>query len=219
MKRDHHQWNVSVEKAAAIQRELAQKVITEDTFDTIRYVAGTDVGFEENNTISRAAIVVVSLPELSVVEYSIVRAPVTFPYITGFLSFRELPVLLEAWKKLKKKPDLVLCDGQGIAHPRRLGIASHLGVLLDIPSIGVAKTHLIGKYEEPPIEKGSWTPMIDRGEAIGAVLRSRSNVKPLFISPGHRISTETAVAYVLQCTTKYRLPETTRLSHKYASGL
>ncbi|NEQ34486.1 MAG: deoxyribonuclease V, partial [Leptolyngbya sp. SIO4C5] len=141
-----------------------------------------------------------------------------FPYVPGLLSFREVPTILVALSQLQTEPDLLLCDGQGIAHPRRLGIASHLGLLVDLPSIGVAKSRLTGTHAEVPPEKGSWVPLQDKGETIGAVLRSRTNTKPLYISSGHRVSLETAIAYVLQCTPKYRLPETTRWADKLASN-
>ena len=144
--------------------------------------------------------------------------PTTFPYIPGFLSFREIPALLKALEQLKITPDLIFCDGQGIAHPRRLGIACHLGVLIDVPAIGVAKSLLVGKYGEVPQEKGSCTPLQDQGETIGVVLRSRVNVKPIYISIGHRISLPTAVKYVRDCLGKYRLPEPTRIADKLASG-
>jgi deoxyribonuclease V len=134
------------------------------------------------------------------------------------LSFRELPAVLEALEQLREPPDLLLCDGQGIAHPRRLGIASHLGLLVDIPSIGVAKTRLYGTHDEPPNQRGAWTPLLAGGETIGAVLRTRAGVKPLYISSGHRIDLDTAIGYVLGCCTRYRLPETTRHAHRLASG-
>jgi deoxyribonuclease V len=144
--------------------------------------------------------------------------PTTFPYIPGLLSFREIPAVLTAMKLLLIRPDLLLCDGQGIAHPRRLGIAAHLGMLLDIPSIGVAKSRLIGTHDELPKEKGASVPLMDKSEQIGIVLRTRTHVKPLYISPGHCVSIETARELVMKCVTRYRLPETTRLAHTLASG-
>jgi deoxyribonuclease V len=211
-------WPQTIEEAQAIQQKLRHLVISEDKLGNIRYVAGVDAGFEDNYTITQAAVAVLSFPELQLVESAISQIPTTFPYIPGFLSFREIPAILKALEKLTITPDLILCDGQGIAHPRRFGIACHLGVLLDIPTIGVAKSLLVGKYEEVPPEKGSWQPLIHRTETVGAVLRSRTNVNPLYISLGHRISLPTAIDYVLRCTTKYRLPETTRLADKLASG-
>ena len=182
------------------------------------YVAGIDVGFEKNGAVTRAAVVVLDFPSLELREQAIARQPTKFPYVPGYLSFREIPAVLAALKQLKIRPDLLLCDGQGLAHPRRFGLACHLGVLTDIPSIGVAKSRLIGEHGELPEMKGSWVPLRDDGEVIGSVLRTRAGVKPLYVSIGHRVSLETAIAYVLRCTPKYRLPETTRLAHKLASG-
>nr|MCU0809385.1 deoxyribonuclease V [Candidatus Contendobacter sp.] len=181
-------------------------------------VAGVDVGFEAGGTVTRAAVAVLRYPELDVLETAIARRPTTFPYVPGLLSFRELPAVLEALEQLREPPDLLLCDGQGIAHPRRLGIASHLGLLVDIPAIGVAKSRLCGMHEEPPNQRGAWTPLWAEGEIIGAVLRTRPGVKPLYISPGHRINLATAIQYVMACCTRYRLPETTRHAHRLASG-
>jgi deoxyribonuclease V len=214
-----HPWNVTPKEAIAIQKQLRERVETEDRLDKIEYVAGVDVGFEQNNTTTRAAVAVLAFPSLELHEQAIARLPTTFPYVPGLLSFREIPGILEAMQQLTTKPDLLLCDGQGIAHPRRFGIASHLGVLCDIPAIGVAKTRLIGSHDDIPEKKGAWTPLHHKGEIIGAVLRTRENVKPLYISPGHRISLETAIDYVMACITKYRLPETTRWAHRLASGM
>jgi deoxyribonuclease V len=161
---------------------------------------------------------VLSFPELQLIEHAIAKRPTTFPYIPGFLSFREVPAVIEALEKVSTTPDLIVCDGQGIAHPRHFGIACHLGVLADIPTIGAAKSLLVGKHDELPLEKGSWQPLRYRGKIVGAVVRSRTGVKPLYVSPGHRISLPTAIDYVLRCTTKYRLPETTRWADKLASG-
>ena len=202
-----------------MQRELRAQLILTDHLEPVRRVAGVDVGFEADGMVTRAAVAVLRYPELDVLETAIARRPTTFPYIPGLLSFRELPAVLDALARLREPPDLLLCDGQGIAHPRRFGIASHLGLLVDIPSIGVAKTRLCGAHAEPPNQRGAWTSLWAEGEIIGAVLRSRSGVKPLYVSPGHRISLETALAYVIGCCTRYRLPETTRHAHRLASGL
>ena len=212
-------WPHTVQEAIAIQNTLRDKVITEDHTARVHHVGGVDVGFERDNTVVRAAAVVLNFPGLELVDSALARAPVTFPYVPGLLSFRELPAVLEALKLLKITPDLILCDGQGIAHPRRIGIASHLGVLTDIPTIGVAKSLLIGTHEQLPSERGAWQPLRDRGETIGAALRTRANVAPVYVSPGHRVSLPTAIHYVLACTTKYRLPETTRHAHRLASVL
>ena len=201
-----------------MQEALRQRVVCKDRLNAVRFVAGADVGFEDGGKTTRAAVVVLSFPQLELVEKSIVRRKTRFPYIPGYLSFREAPAVLAALGKLKQKPDLLLCDGQGIAHPRRFGLACHIGVLADIPTIGVAKTRLIGQYREPATRKGSQTPLTDDGELVGTVLRTRDNVKPLFVSCGHRIGLETAVDYVLKCVTRYRLPETTRWAHRLASN-
>lgn len=213
-----HTWTVSVAEARAIQDRLGSLVITQDDFPKpIRTVAGVDVGFEDNFTRTRAAVVVLSFPELVVLESAIATMPTVFPYVPGFLSFREVPAILGALEKLTKLPDLILCDGQGYAHPRRFGLACHLGVLLDKPTIGVAKSRYVGTHGEVPLEKGSWVELLDQGERIGAVVRSRAKVRSLYVSVGHRLSIETAIALVLACTTKYRLPEATRLADKLAS--
>lgn len=213
-----HAWPSTLEEAIVIQEALRDRVITEDQLqEPIQYVAGVDMGFEADGTISRAAVAVLSFPDLQVIETSLAHRPTTFPYVPGFLSFREIPAVLDALEKIKTTPDIILCDGQGIAHPRRLGIASHLGLLIDMPTIGVAKSRLLGKHEELAETKGSTQPLIYEGETVGAVLRSRTAVKPLYISSGHRISLPTAIDYVLRCTPKYRLPETTRIADKLAS--
>ncbi|MEB3311627.1 MAG: deoxyribonuclease V [Snowella sp.] len=207
-------WVTEIEAAKQLQNELRDRVIREDQFGTVQRIAGVDVAFAENNTITKAAVVVLSYPDLTVLESAIAHTPTTFPYVPGFLSFREIPALIQALDKISLTPDLIFCDGQGIAHPRRLGIASHLGVLMDIPTIGVAKSILVGKHEPVPLDKGQWVPLVHQKEVIGAALRSRVNVKPLYISLGHKISLETAIAYVQNCLTKYRLPEPTRLADK-----
>ena len=213
-----HPWTLAPAEAVALQRELRAHLILSDPLGPVQRVAGVDVGFEAGGAVTRAAVAVLRYPELDLRETAIARRPTTFPYIPGLLSFRELPAVLDALAQLREPPDLLLCDGQGIAHPRRFGIASHLGLLVDIPSIGVAKTRLCGTHEEPPNQRGAWTPLWGRGEIIGAVLRTRPDVKPLYISPGHRISLETALTYVMNCCTRYRLPETTRHAHRLASG-
>lgn len=214
-----HLWDLTAAEAIGIQEKLRHQVIQQDQLGPINQVAGVDVGFEAEGTITRAAVVVLAFPELTLLETAVAHQPTQMPYIPGLLSFRELPAVLEALAQLKRSPDLFLCDGHGIAHPRRLGIASHLGVLIDKPTIGVGKSRLVGTHKPVGPEKGSFQPLMHRGEQIGVVLRTRTNVRPLYISIGHRISLETAVAYVLRCTPKYRLPETTRQAHKLASNL
>jgi deoxyribonuclease V len=212
-----HSWQVTAQEAIAIQESLRDQVICEDRFGDIQTVAGIDVGFEEGGGITRAAVVVLRFPELELVETSVVRRPTTFPYIPGLLSFREAPAVLEAIDRLHTLPDLLICDGQGIAHPRRLGLASHLGLWTDIPSIGAAKSRLIGQHEPVHEARGDWQPLWDAGELIGAALRTRPGAKPLYISTGHRIGLETAIEMALACTRAYRLPEPTRQAHRLAS--
>lgn len=212
-----HPWVLTVEAATEIQQQLRQEVMTTDQLETVQHVAGVDVGFEADGTITRAAIAILSFPDLQLQEHAIARRPTEFPYVPGYLSFREVPAVLDALAQVKITPDLLLCDGQGIAHPRRFGIASHLGLLVNLPAIGVGKSRLVGKHDEVPDQKGSWVPLTHKGETIGAVLRTRPGTKPLYISIGHRVTLLTAIEYVLRCTTKYRLPETTRFAHKLAS--
>jgi deoxyribonuclease V len=213
-----HDWNLTPSEAIALQHRLKHQVIDSDGFRALQRVAGVDVGFESQGRITRAAVAVLSYPDLQPLEQSIARLPTTFPYIPGLLSFRELPAILQALSKLSLPPDILLCDGQGRAHPRRFGLACHLGVYTGIPAVGVAKTRLIGSHAEVPNEKGGWVPLIDKGETVGAVVRTRYDVKPLYISIGHKISLPRAIELVLGCTTRYRLPETTRAAHKLASG-
>lgn len=213
-----HPWDISPTEAVAIQQQLCGEVEREDRLGPVHHVAGVDVGFVEGGAITRAAVAVLGFPALDLVDHAIFHAPTRFPYVPGLLSFREVPAVIGALEKLTVIPDLLLCDGQGIAHPRRFGIASHLGLLCGIPSIGVAKTRLIGEHGLVPEERGAWVPLCDRGEIIGAVLRSRRGVKPLYISSGHRVSLATALDYVMACVTRYRLPETTRQAHRLASG-
>ena len=213
-----HPWVKTITEAREIQEQLKTQVVTQDCLGTVNYVAGVDVGFKNNFQITQAAIAVLSFPQLELVEHQIAQTPTTFPYVPGYLSFREIPAIIKAASKLQITPDLILCDGQGLAHPRRFGLACHLGILLDLPTIGVAKSLLIGQHEPVPREKGSWTALVEGEETIGMVLRSRTDVKPIYISLGHKISLETAVNYVMQCLTKYRLPETTRWADKLASN-
>ncbi len=213
-----HPWEVSPGEATAIQERLRHLVRLEDCMGEVRRVAGTDVGFERGTAVTRAAVAVLSLPGLELLECAVARRPTSFPYVPGLLSFREIPAILEALQKLERPPDLLLVDGQGTAHPRRFGIASHLGVVTGIPSVGVAKSRLIGWHGEPPDERGAWTPLQEGEETIGAVLRSRKGVRPIYVSPGHCVTLERALEYVMRCVTRYRLPETTRQAHRLASG-
>ena len=216
-----HAWDLTPAEARAVQRELAGRVVATGDVTGVRYVAGVDVSVgPRGSNAGRAAVVVLEWPSLKALEQSIERSEVRFPYIPGLLSFRELPLILPAFDRLSRQPDLVIVDGQGIAHPRRFGIAAHLGVLLNLPAIGCAKSRLTGQpLEELDAEKGARTPLIDREECIGYVVRSRTGVKPLYVSPGHKISAEAAVEWVLRLTAGYRLPEPTRLADQAAAGV
>jgi len=213
-----HPWNLDIAAARAVQESLAGEVITRDDFGTLRRPAGVDVGFEDRGRTTRAAVAVLELPGLTPAAQAIARRRTRFPYVPGYLSFREIPAVLAALKRLRDAPDILLCDGQGYAHPRRFGLACHLGVVTGLPSIGVAKTRLIGIHGAVPDRRGDWCPLRDGNEVIGAVLRTRAGVKPVYVSIGHRVCLETAVDIVMQCTTRYRLPETTRAAHRLASG-
>lgn len=214
-----HPWDVTPKEAAAIQNRLRVHVIASDLPGAgIERVAGIDVGFEAEGKITRAAVAVLHFPSLKPFEEAVVRKPTRFPYIPGLLSFREIPAVLAALERLQALPDVLICDGQGYAHPRRFGIACHLGVLTGIPAIGVGKTRLIGSHEPVPERRGAWVPLVDAGEVVGAVLRTREKVKPVYVSVGHRVSLATAVDLTLRLTTRYRLPETTRQAHRLASG-
>ncbi len=214
-----HRWDVTPQEAMQIQRELASRVIEEDRLGDIKFVAGVDVGFEgEGNKTARAAVVVLKLVDLQPVDSAIARMPVTFPYIPGLLSFRELPVLLHALEQLETTPDVFIVDGHGRAHPRRMGIACHLGVLLDKPSIGCAKSILCGKADEPKDKVSAWSPLLDGTEQIGAAVRTREGTTPIYVSIGHRVNLERAIDVVLRCCKRYRLPETTRYAHRVAGG-
>lgn len=209
-----HEWSLNQDEAIALQRELAKRVIREDRLDEVSHIAGVDMAINEGNGMARAAVVLLSYPGLEVEERHVYEEPVRMPYVPGLLSFRELPCILGAFELLKQRPELVMVDGQGIAHPRRLGIASHLGLWLDLPSIGCAKSILVGHHGPLSEEVGSWVPLKADREVIGAVLRTRAHVKPMIISLGHRISLETSLRYVLDCSRGYRLPEPTRLADK-----
>ena len=213
-----HRWDLTPAEARELQAELAPQVERGDRFGPIELVAGIDIGFEDQGRTTRAAVAVLTFPDLELVEQALVRRPTDFPYVPGLLSFREIPAAVEAVAQLAHTPDLLVCDGQGLAHPRRFGLASHLGWFLDTPSIGVAKSRLIGAFDSPVQRRGAWTPLTDAAEVIGAVLRTRVGAKPVFVSTGHRVSLESAIGLALACTVRYRLPETTRQAHRLASA-
>ena len=213
----NHPWDVSTAEAREIQEKLRSRVVRSGRPRQVRHVAGVDISVRENRAI--AAIVGLDFPNLEVVEVATAEQKVPFPYVPGLLSFREIPSILAAAEKLTSHVELLLLDGQGVAHPRRFGLASHLGVLLNKPTIGCAKTRFIGTHDEPAEEAGCYTDLWDGDELIGAVLRTRTNVKPIYISVGHKIELPTALDLVLQCCAGYRLPEPTRLAHQAAGGI
>jgi deoxyribonuclease V len=226
-----HDWNIAVDEAIALQKRLAQQVIYDRplNLDSVKLVAGVDVSVKTLegeradgnllNTISQAAVVVLSFPELKIIETVLAKRPTPFPYVPGLLSFREGPVLEEAFAKLEHEPDVFIFDGMGRAHPRRIGIATHMGLWLQKPTIGCGKTLLVGDYVEPEQTRGAHSPLVHRGEMIGAVLRTKPNVKPVYISPGHLIDQDSAVELVMRCTSKYRLPDPIRAAHNAAGNM
>ncbi|MEZ5648666.1 MAG: deoxyribonuclease V [Alphaproteobacteria bacterium] len=210
-------WPKDIASAMSTQNLLREKIRTyDDDFSSIKLIVGIDVSYDIYSNTCFAFIVVTELPNLKPKCFMTARLAITFPYIPGFLSFREIPVIMAALSQLTEKPDLLMVDGQGIAHPRRFGIASHLGVLTDLPTIGIAKSRLVGYYEEPRNQKGAKAFLFDGEEHIGTVLRSQDNMLPIFISPGHRISQDTAVDIAIQCLKFHRLPEPMRLADKLA---
>jgi deoxyribonuclease V len=213
-----HGWQMSVAEAKQIQLELAGQVSRQSEAIKLRYIAGVDISAPDSAGIARAAVVILEYPELQVMEVEIAEDKLNFPYIPGLLSFREAPLIISACRKLSINPDLMLVDGQGIAHPRRFGIASHLGLLLDIPSIGCAKSRLCGTNSAVNSRVGDYAELIDNGEIIGVALRSKVNVSPIYISIGHRIDLPTAIHLVMTCCRGYRLPEPARLAHLAAGG-
>jgi deoxyribonuclease V len=210
-----HRWDLSQSEAVALQRELAARVhvATPLPLEACRLVAGADVSYNRFSDVLHASVVVLSFPDLEVVETADVSTRVTFPYVPGLLSFREAPPLLAAFAQLASAPDAVLFDGQGTAHPRRLGIASHLGLWLEVPCVGCAKSRLTGRFVEPDPAAGSSSPLMDGKEQIGAVLRTKNRVNPLFVSPGHLIDLASSLRLTLACVRGYRLPEPTRRAH------
>lgn len=208
----HHQWNLPEAEALKLQQDLAAKVVKEDQFSTIKRVAGVDVAYAKESDKLIAAVAIINAETLEVIETATAEDTAQFPYIPGLFSFRELPSLIKAFAKLQNKPDLVVCDGQGYAHPQRFGLACHLGVIFDVPTIGCGKTRLLGEFETPETQRGAIAPLYDNGEVIGNVLRTQTGINPIYVSIGHRISLETATQWILKLTPKHRLPETTRLA-------
>ncbi|HYN85990.1 MAG TPA: deoxyribonuclease V [Pyrinomonadaceae bacterium] len=214
-----HDWDLTPSEAVALQKSLRAGVRVEPLRGKVETVAGCDISFNKFDPVVYAGIVILRLPSLEVVEEAGVVSETKFPYVPGLLSFRETPSLLEAWEKLKTEPDAVMFDGQGLAHPRRVGIASHVGLMLERPTFGCAKSVLVGKYEEPGEGRGAWTPMVDKGETVGAALRTKTRVQPVYVSPGHMIDLEGAVRLTLDCDGGYRQPEPTRRAHLLVNAL
>src|SRR5215510_1386100 len=208
-----HSWDITPGEAVEVQQRLRNMVRLQPLARPAGTIAGADISFNKYSETVYAGIVVLSLPDLRIIESAGVRSVARFPYVPGLLSFREAPSLLEAWEKLKTKPDVLMLDGQGIAHPRRFGIACHVGVSLDWPTIGCAKSILVGRYGELGVEAGSRAPLVDKGEQVGVALRTKNKVSPVYVSPGHLIDLDSAVDLVLRSTTKYRMPEPTRQAH------
>jgi deoxyribonuclease V len=216
-----HDWTMTPREAVELQKSLRERVRLKPLTKQIKTIAGADISFNKFSTVIYAGLVVLSLPKLEVIEEVGVVSETKFPYVPGLLSFRESPSVLEAWAKLKTEPDVVMFDGQGIAHPRRVGIASHVGLIIDRPTLGCAKSVLVGKYEEPDEERGSWTELIDpkNGETVGAAVRTKTKVQPIFVSPGHLIDLEGAIRLTLECDGGYRQPEPTRRAHHLVNAL
>ncbi|HEX5085777.1 MAG TPA: deoxyribonuclease V [Blastocatellia bacterium] len=214
-----HSWDLTRGEAIEVQKRLRNLVRLQPLARPVNTIAGADISFNKYSDTVYAGIVVMRLPDLQIIESAGVRSVSKFPYIPGLLSFREAPSLLEAWEKLKTKPDVLMLDGQGIAHPRRFGIACHVGVLLDWPTIGCAKSILVGKHGELGLEAGSRTPLIDKGEQVGVALRTKNKVSPVYVSPGHLIDLDSSIDLVLRSITRYRLPETTRQAHLLVNRL
>jgi len=215
---DLHPWALSPREAIALQKELAGRIDVTRPFGRVRTVAGCDVSFNRRSPVLYAAVVVVRVPGFDVVEQVGARLEVTFPYVPGLLSFRELPPLLAAFRKLRSVPDVVMLDGQGLAHPRRFGLACHLGLWLNIPTEGCAKSRLVGTFDEPGPDPGHSTPLSDRGDVVGDVVRTRTRALPMFVSPGHRIDRAGALEVVRKTCDGYRIPVPTRLAHRAANA-
>lgn len=212
-----HSWAVTPKQAAAIQKRLSSLIRDTEPSQEIRFVAGVDSAFSIDGTQCLACAVIWDTRKNKIVEQQTAALELTFPYIPGLLSFREAPAALEVLKKLMGEPDALICDGQGLAHPRRFGLACHLGIITDLPTLGCAKSRLVGTYQEPGEKRGSREPLLDRGEVIGTVLRTRDKVKPVFVSVGHKINLVRAEQVVLECGTGFRLPEPTRQADRLVS--
>ena len=211
--------DTSPKEAVALQKEMRSQLLLQSIDKQIRTVAGADLSFNRFSTIVHAGIVVLSYPSLEIIERKGATDITRFPYVPGLLGFKEVPALSLAWNKLETKPDVLLVDGHGIAHPRRLGIATHFGIVMNIPTIGCAKSKLVGDYAEPDNEAGASSELIHQNELIGTVYRSKKNCKPIFISPGHLITLEQSISLVSSCIRGYRIPEPTRLTHFFVNDV
>jgi len=209
---------LSTSQAIEIQKNLSARVVTDDAIPDVTYIAGVDLSVMKASNTATASVVLLNYPDLDIVDIQTTAGKLEFPYVPGLLSFRELPLTLAACEKLSITPDLVIVDGQGIAHPRRFGLASHLGIVMNIPTIGCAKSRLCGSYTEPENEPGDYSLLVDKDEIIGAVLRTKHKVKPVYVSIGHKISLDTAMRWIIDCCRGYRLPQPTRLAHLAAGG-
>jgi deoxyribonuclease V len=212
-------WNLTPREAMRLQESLRERVELQDRFEDIRYVAGADMAFDPLTEVAVAGVIVYRFPSLKEVERRMARRKLRFPYIPGLLSFRECPVLLAAFARLRTEPDLILIDGHGRAHPRRFGIACHIGILFDKPTIGCAKSRLVGEQQEPSERAGSTAPLMLQGERLGVVLRTRDHVKPIYVTTGHRVSLDSAVGLVKQCMDGFRIPKPTREADYYVRDL
>lgn len=204
--------------AREIQERLAPRIVRDNRIGDIACVAGADVAFPHGGRSARAAACVLAWPSLEPVAEAVAECPVAFPYVPGLLAFRELPPIMAAFERLETRPDVIVCDGHGSAHPRRFGLACYIGLVTGIPAIGVAKSRYVGEHEAPGRERGAWTPLLDRGETIGCVLRTRTGVRPVFVSPGHCVDLETARGIALACAPRYRVPEPTRRADRLAGA-
>jgi deoxyribonuclease V len=213
-----HSWQLTTGEAMELQKKLAGQVTRIGNTARPRLIAGVDISVNRWAKMGTAAVVVLNFPGLDIVEVKKKTDNIGFPYVPGLLSFREAPLILAACEKLSSEPDIIMVDGQGIAHPRRMGLAAHLGLFLDVPTIGCAKSRLCGSHEEPGDERGDYTELFDKDEVIGAVVRTRSRVKPVYVSIGHKIDLAASIKLVLHCCRGYRLPEPTRLAHQAAGG-
>ena len=217
--RELHSWDLNAQQAVALQKELAAQIVIEKPERVIETIAGADISFNKFSEVIYAAIVVLRLDTLETIATSGVVTTAKFPYVPGLLSFREMPALIEAWQKLKIEPDAIVMDGQGTAHPRGMGIACHAGLVFERPAIGCAKSVLVGKFDEPEETRGSWSPMLFKNRTIGAALRTKNRVSPVYVSPGHMMDLPIAIDLMLRCDGGYRIPEATRRAHLYVNEM